>query len=205
MANELMQKLQEFERRPFQMKWRLRGWKSAAGVEIMELWRNQGQRRVAETSSKVSKRRLRSWLRLANVVLSKIWRIRLKRVHACAIASRIMEHSSESCPILFNLSQHFQCSQSNFTQTLSAFNETALRGMWPTWKKWLRQERTKRFRNWNLKTMSDSRSKRSKCLPARRSQRHPGAPAPRRQAAIVQLFGTDCNDYDPSGQSKSPE
>jgi hypothetical protein len=42
-------------------------------------------------------------------------------------------------------------------------------------------------------------------MPVRRSQKHPGAPAPQGQAARVWLFGTDCSHYDPSGQSKSFE
>jgi hypothetical protein len=77
--------------------------------------------------------------------------------------------------------------------------------MWPKWEKWLYKEQTKRFRHWNPKTMPDSQSKSLKCLPARRSQRYPGAPAPQGQAAIVWLFGTDCSDYNRSGQSKLPE
>jgi hypothetical protein len=107
--------------------------------------------------------------------------------------------------IRVNISSAPHILTSDFIQTLGAFNETAIRGMWPTWENWLSQEQNKWFRHWNPKTILDSRSKRLKSLPARRSQRHPGAPTPQGRAAIVCLFGTDCSDYDPSGQSKSPE
>jgi hypothetical protein len=130
------------------------------------------------------------------------------RFNVCAVASQIVEYSSESCPILLNSSQHFQCStylnvkfhansrrlqRDSYQRTVTHMRELAVPGT------------DQVISSLKSQTMPDSRSKRLKCLPARGSQRHPGAPAPQGQAAIVRLFIADCSGYDLPGQSKSPE
>jgi hypothetical protein len=175
----------------------------------MELWRNQRQSRVAETSSKVPKKRQRSGLRLADVAPSEIRRIRLKKrltyVRLPLKSWNIPQKITRFFSIRVTIFSAQRIWTLNVRQTLGASNETSVRVMWPTRKNWLFQGQAKRFRHWNPKIIPDSRNKRLKCLPARWSQRHPEAPAPQGQAATVRLFGTDCSDYDPSGQSKSPE
>jgi hypothetical protein len=78
-------------------------------MELMELQRKQ--RRGAKTSSKVPKRRLRSFPEARrSCALENLANPIEKWLNACALASQIVEYSSESCPILLNSSQHFQCS-----------------------------------------------------------------------------------------------
>jgi hypothetical protein len=58
-----------------------------------------------------------------------------KGLNICAVASQIVEYSSESYPILLNSRNIFSGQRiltSNFAQTLGAFNETVIRGIRPT-------------------------------------------------------------------------
>jgi hypothetical protein len=60
----------------------------------------EGSKEQIEISAEA--RRCRALKNLANPIE--------KGLDACAVASQIVEYSSESCPIVLNSSQHFQCS-----------------------------------------------------------------------------------------------
>jgi hypothetical protein len=108
-SNGLMHKLKEFKCPLFQMPMEIERVKIARSsgnhgtvTKSLSSLGNFIEGYKEETEILVEARRCCALKNLANPVE--------KGLNVCAVASQIMEYSSESCPILLNSSQHFRCS-----------------------------------------------------------------------------------------------
>jgi hypothetical protein len=132
-SNGLMHKLKEFERPLCQMPME---------IERVKIGHSSGNHRTVTKPASVSSSRnfIEGSKEKTEILagarrsghLKNLANPTEKGLNVCAVASRIVEYSSESYPILLNSSQNFQCStylNVKFHTTLSAFNETAIRGM----------------------------------------------------------------------------